>query len=74
MDKYEYENVTMTIEEDESDCSSKVGVRGKLRFDVKYFYNYENYFVDAICQRNPHYLYFETCIFIILLHWLFYYF
>ena len=30
MNKYEYENVTMTIEEDENDCSSKVGVRGKL--------------------------------------------
>ena len=30
MDKYEYENVTMTMEEDESDCSNKVGVRGKL--------------------------------------------
>ena len=31
MDKYEYGNVTINeLEEDESDCKSKVGVRGKL--------------------------------------------
>ena len=31
MDKYEYGNVTIIeLKEDESDCKSKVGVRGKL--------------------------------------------
>ena len=31
MDKYEYGNVKIIeLEEDESDCKSKVGVRGKL--------------------------------------------
>ena len=55
MDKYEYGNVTINeLEEDESDCKSKVGVRGKLDLMSNIFYNYENYCVDGICQRNPH--------------------
>ena len=73
MDKYDYEDVTINNLKRIKVIVEANWSSWQTGFDVKYFYNYENYFVDGTCQRNPHYLYFETCISIILLFQLFYY-